>query len=312
MIIPSATFLVTRSTLERRFLLRPGPVTNQVITYCLFRAAQRYDILVHAYSAQANHFHAVVTDTRGQLSDFMHWLDRHIALCLMKHYERTHPHRQLEGIWSKQPFSATLLMTPEAIVDKIVYVLTNPVKDGQVPDYRQWPGVTSRPSHWHRPVRTARRPKLYFNQKSEEHREVDRHVSIPLQFADRRPADFVQDIEEKILAKQRACAATMAAEGRPFRGARAVLTQRPFDAPHGRRAKHGMNPRLAATGNPQALRQGIAALRSFRERYREAWNKFRSGIAAVFPAGTYLMRRLFNCPCEPVDVPWCCLACGPG
>jgi hypothetical protein len=28
----------------------------------------------------------VVTDTRGELSLFMGWLDRHIALCMLEHY----------------------------------------------------------------------------------------------------------------------------------------------------------------------------------------------------------------------------------
>ena len=60
------------------------------------------------------------------------------------------------------------------------------------------------------------------------------------------------------------------------------------------------------------MQQGIAALRSFRERYREAWRQFCDGVRAVFPMGTYLMRRLYNCATEPLDAPWCCLARAPG
>jgi REP element-mobilizing transposase RayT len=310
--MPGGTYLVTRTTLERRLLLRPGTVTNEVITYCLFRAAERHDVLVHAVSTQANHFHAVVTDTRGELSDFMHWFGRHVALCLMEHYEKTHPHRQLEGIWSKQPFSATLLLTPEAILDKIAYTLTNPVKDRQVRDYRKWPGVTSRPGHWLEPLRYVRRPELYFNQDDKAHRQVEAHVTIPLQFADRTPAHFVRDVEALIGDKQRGIAATMAAEGRSFMGVKAVLRQDPFDAPKSRRPKYGRNPRLAAGANHEAMQQGIAALRSFRESYREAWIQFRDNVRTVFPAGTYLMRRLYNCVCKPLDAPWCCLATAPG
>jgi putative transposase len=89
----------------------------------LFRAATMHGVLVHAVCVESSHFHAVVSDPRGELSEFMRWLDRHVALCLMAHYRLSHPHRQLEGIWSKQPFGATLLLTPEAIIDKIVYVM---------------------------------------------------------------------------------------------------------------------------------------------------------------------------------------------
>ena len=234
MCLPGGSYLVTRTTLERRLLLRPGPETNEVITYCLFRAAERHDVLVHAVSAQANHFHAVVTDTRGELSDFMHWFDRHVALCLMERYEKTHSHVQLEGIWSKQPFSATFLVNEEAILDKLVYVLTNPVNDGQVRDYRKWPGVTSRPGDWLKPVRYARRPELYFNQDDKAHCEVAAQVTIPPQLADRAPADLVRDVEALVLEKQKGIAATMAAEGRTFKGVKAVLRQDPFDAPKGR------------------------------------------------------------------------------
>jgi REP element-mobilizing transposase RayT len=312
MCLPGGTYLVTRTTLERRFLLRPGPLTNEVVTYCLFRAAERHDVLVHAVSVQANHFHAVVTDTRGELSDFMHWFSRHVALCLMEHYAKTHAHCQLEGIWSKQPFSATLLLTPEAILDKVVYVLTNPVKDGQVRDYRKWPGVTSRPGDWLQPVRYARRPELYFKQCDEEHREVAAQVTIPPQFADRTPVDFVRNVEAMLADEHKAIAATMAAAGRSFMGVKAVLRQDPLDAPKSRRPRYGLNPRLAAGGNREAMQQGIAALRQFRERYRDAWKQFRDNARTVFPAGTYLMRRLYNCMCEPLDAPWCCLACAPG
>lgn len=312
MCISGGTYLVTRTVAERRFLLRPDPVVNEVFTYCLFLAAEKHAVEIHAVSVHSNHFHAVVTDTIGELSDFMRWLDRHVALCLVELYAHTHPTRQLEGIWSKQPFGETLLLTPEAILDKIVYTLTNPVKDGIVRDYRKWPGVSSRPGDWLQPTRYARRPKLYFDQDRKQQREVAARLTIPRQFADRAPADFARDVEAFIADKQKSVAATMAAEGRSFMGVKAVLRQDPFDAPHNRRPKYRRNPRLAAGGNSEALQQGIAALRHFRERYREAWSRFRHGIKIVFPAGTYLMRRLYNCLCEPLDAPWCCLACAPG
>ena len=130
MSVDGGTYLVTRTTSERRFLLRPDAVVGEVFTYCLFRAAALHGVLVHAVCVESTHFHAVVTDVRGQLSEFMRWLDRHVALCLIEHYRGAHPGQNLEGIWSKQPFGATLLLTEAAILDAIVYTITNPVKDG--------------------------------------------------------------------------------------------------------------------------------------------------------------------------------------
>ncbi len=311
MCVPGGTYLVTRTALERRFLLRPGPVVAEVFTYCLFRAAEQHGVLVHAVCVESSHFHAVVTDTRSELSEFMRWLDRHVALCLVEHYRKAHPGQNLEGIWSKQPFGATLLLTPEAIVDKIVYTLTNPVKDGLVRDYRKWPGVVSRPGDWLKPVRYARRPELYFDQDDEEHATVPARLTIPPQLADRDREALVRDVEAHIRDRQRAAAATLAHEGRSFMGEKAVLRADPFDSPTSTRPKYKLNPRLAAGGDHEAMQQGIAALRNFRECYREAWHRYRRGLKAVFPAGTYLMRRLYGVCCEPLDTPWCCRAPAP-
>jgi REP element-mobilizing transposase RayT len=84
--VPGGTFLVTCTTHDSRFLLKPSPVVEQVVLYCLFRAAARHDVLVHAAVVESSHIHLVVTDTRGLLSDFMTWLDRHVAVCLLEHY----------------------------------------------------------------------------------------------------------------------------------------------------------------------------------------------------------------------------------
>ena len=308
MSVPGGTYLVTRTTSERRFFLRPDPVVGEVFTYCLFRAANMHGVLVHAVCVESSHFHVVVTDTRGELSEFMRWLDRHVALCLVEHYKTAHPGQNLEGIWSKQPFGATLLLTEAAIVDAIVYAITNPVKDGLVRDYRKWPGVVSRPSDWLRPVRYARRPVLYFDQDDEEHTEVPARVTIPPQFKDRDPEAFVRDVEAHIREAQRAAATTIAHEGRSFMGDKAVLRADPFASPTSARPKYQINPRVAAGGDKDALQRGITALTLFRETYREAWRKFRRGLKAVFPAGTYLMHRLYGVCCESLDTPWCCRA----
>ncbi len=310
MCVSRGTYLVTRTTLECRFLLRPDPVVEQIFLYCLGRAAELCDIQIHAVCVESNHLHMVVTDTEGKLSEFMHWLDRHVSLCLMEHYRRTHPHRQLEGIWSKQPFSATLLLTPEAILDKIVYTLTNPVKDGMVHDYRKWPGLCSRPGDWLEPERWVDRPKLYFKERPDYAAAAVNFVPPP-QFTNRDTSDLVSDVEALIRDKQTAVRAGRRQGRRPILGVKAVQRADPFDAPRSRRPMGRLNPRLAAGGNKEAMQQGMLALRGFRDAYREAWHEFRQNLKATFPGGTYLMRRLYDVECKPLDaVCWCALAPG--
>jgi REP element-mobilizing transposase RayT len=306
MCVPGATYLVTRTCDQRMYLLKPDPVVEQIVLYCLFRAANQFSILVHAASVESNHLHSVVTDPRGELSEFMKWFDRHVAMCLIAHYRRTHPRRHLEAVWSKHPFSATLLLTHSAILDAIVYTLTNPVKDGLVPDYRKWPGLNNRPSDWLQPVRYAARPALYFDQRKPEWSEVPYQFTIPPQFANRTPERFVRDVEALISEQQNALRASRT--GRGFAGVQRVLAVNPFDSPDSIRPKGKLNPRLAAGGDSAALTHGMLALRLFRDAYRKAFEAFRRGLAVVFPAGTYLMRRLYGVACHPLDASWCARA----
>lgn len=48
-------------------------------------------------------------------------------------------------------------------------------------------------------------------------------------------------------------------------------------------------PHVAPGGVPEALRLAIQALRAFRLACREAWNRFKQGLHAVFPGGTLLV-----------------------
>jgi REP element-mobilizing transposase RayT len=306
MCVPAATYLVTRTCDQRMYLLKPGSVIAQVVLYCLFRAANQFGVLIHAISVESNHLHLVVTDPRGELSEFMKWFDRHVAMCLIAHYRRTHPQRHLEAIWSKHPFSATLLLTENAILDAIVYTLTNPVKDGLVPDYRKWPGLNNRPTDWLQPTRYAPRPSLYFDQRKREWAEVSYQFTIPPQLSDRTPGLLVRDVEAMIAGQENALRTSRS--GRGFAGVQRVLGVDPFDSPDTVRPKGKLNPRLAAGGDTAALKQGMLALRLFRDAYREAFKAFRRGLAVVFPAGTYLMRRLYGVACHALDASWCARA----
>jgi putative transposase len=312
MCVPGGTYLVTRTCANRRFLLKPSALVNQTFLYCLARAAALHGILLHALCVESSHFHVVVTDTRGELSQFMHWLDRHVARCLVEHYQETHPRQHLEGIWSKGHFGATLLLTHEAILDAIVYALTNPQKDGLVVDYRKWPGLCSRPRDWLAPERFAPRPELYFDPSKTELAKLGYRFTVPPQFADRDPEAFVRDVEALIRDAQRATCATLAAERRSFLGVNGVLAADPFDAPKSVRPKGRLKPCLAAGGHHEVMIEAKRALRYFRQRYREQWRLFCTGAAAIFPGGTLLMRRLFNVACEPLDAPWCLRAAATG
>ncbi|MDD9932804.1 MAG: hypothetical protein OXT09_04335 [Myxococcales bacterium] len=109
-----------------------------------------------------------MTDLEGRLSEFIQEFQRTAARCLMQYYRAKFPSAHFEGLWSAAgPYTDTLLVNAAAIFDKLTYTFTNPVKDGLVRDYRQWPGFNTRPSHWRQGPRTVARPDFYFKHTPE-------------------------------------------------------------------------------------------------------------------------------------------------
>jgi putative transposase len=305
MSVPGATYLVTRTTVMSLFLLTPSKIVNQIMEYCVARAAGAYGILIHAVSVESNHFHLVVTDTRGCLSDFMQELNRSAARCLLEHYRDRFPQRRLDAVWSHaQSFSATLLLTPNAILDKIVYTLTNPVKDGLVRDYRKWPGFNTRPGDWRDGLRTARRPNVYFKNTPEE---ISYAVCAPGQLGE-SVEHAISTVELLIRNAQQQAAVELAAESRGVMGVNGVLATNPLDAPTTPRPVGDLNPTLAAGGDHDALVNAKLALKLFRLAYRAAWKEFKEMASATFPGGTLLMRTRFKQVCTALDACWCVTA----
>jgi REP element-mobilizing transposase RayT len=305
MSIPGATYLVTRTTVMSLYLLTPSETVNEIMEYCIAWAARGRGILIHGISVESNHFHMVVTDTEGRLSDFMQELNRCSARCLLAHYRERFPKRRLENVWSNaRPFSATLLLTPQAVLDKLVYTLTNPVKDGLVRDYRKWAGLNTRPSDWRMPGRTVGRPNFYFKNTPDE---LTYQVTVPSQLGDSLE-HAIATVELHIRDAQQQAAVELAAQRRSVVGAAAVVGTNPFDAPSTPRPIGALNPTLASGGDRKALSIAKQALKLFRLAYRAAWQDFKAGAQALFPGGTLLMRTRFGQPCHPLDAYWCMTA----
>jgi putative transposase len=259
-------------------------------------------IIIHAVSIESNHYHMVITDLEGKLSEFIQELNRSAARCLLAYYRQRFPELRIDAIWSAaHSFSAPLLLTRNAILDKLVYTFTNPVKDGLVRDYRKWPGFNTRPSDWARGERTVARPDFYFKNTP---KVLTYRVERPAQL-DGDLDTVIASVETQILDRQRQAATDLAAQGRSVLGVKAVLATDPRDAPNTSQPRGNLNPHLAAGGDGEALRTAAKALRTFRSLYRQAWSLFKQGLQATFPGGTLLMRKRFGAACDPLDAYWC-------
>lgn len=304
---PGVTYHVTHTTVGRQFLLRPDAVVNQIMLFCLFYAAKECDVLVHSVMVESNHFHAVITDLKGNLSRFMHRLDMLSAKCLIAHWQKQYPELYLAQIWSTAKYNAVVLPNANAVINAIAYDATNPIKDGLVSDFRDWPGLKSRPGDWLQPARTVQRPLgLAFKDSSKKDREVPVKYVVPPALRDRRSELAVDDVHARIRDVTRSIRKERAFAGKGHLGAKAVMAMRPFDSPSTPRIKGKRTPTFAAGGDTELLKEGLKRVRAFRQGYRDCIQRFLGGARdVVFPAGTYLMRVRFRATCDDWSPPWC-------
>lgn len=281
-VVPGATYMITRSTTQREFLLRPSALTNQIFLYCLAVAAERTGVLVHAVCVLSNHYHAIVTDPLGRLPEFYGWLHEFVG----KHLNATYG--RWENCWSTEPTSRVRLLDAAAVLDKVAYTIVNPVEAGLVSHHTQWPGVLL-----YRPgCTTIERPEGFFRDNGPTPPRVTLElVPPPIGVAD---ADVVEVIERCVTAREAQHRATARRKGRRFLGRAAVLAQRHTGRPRTREPRRNLSPRVASR-NKWARIEALQRSKAFVAAYRAAWHRWCAGVRDVlFPAGTYLMARRFD------------------
>lgn len=297
-ILPGRTYLVTRRCVQRQYLLRPDDATNAILEYCLGEAAARFDIELVAWGCMTNHYHAVVHDRLGKLPAFLEQFHKMVARALNARWQRH------ENLWSTDQTCVTYLPTPEAVFEKVVYVLTNPSNDHLIDRLVDWPGVTS--LH-HLDGRTTRhaRPTSFFRANGPMPESVElRAVQPPCSRLVETQSQWAARVRAAVEDAERTQRERRLRDGRRIAGRKAVLELSPFDSPR-TPGDHGTAGSSIAGRDKQLRDQSLARLRIFRERYFDARQDFlRGNREAEFPAGTYRLRRLgVRCaPPEPAAI----------
>ncbi|MEM7262568.1 MAG: transposase [Planctomycetota bacterium] len=289
-VLRGTTYLVTKRCAFRWFLLTPTPFVTQVMLYCLAVAANRFGVAVHAACVMSNHVHLVLTDYKGWLPKFMHWFNLQSSKCLNAHYGRAGP------LWEDRPYSRVTLngevetedvidplSCDDDILDKMVYVLTNPVSAGLVPCGEDWPGLRTGFLEGGREEISVERPKLYF--KSPPPKAVLSVVRPPC-YQDLSDEEFSELLEARVLEREQQARSQFEDDARDFEGAERVVTQDIYEKPATEEPVGGANPRVA--GRDRWRRE---------ERFRrdEVWlldyvfalREFPADPTVEFPAGTY-------------------------
>jgi putative transposase len=288
-IVPGATYLLTRRALRRHLLFRPDAAITKLIIYALAVSARRYGIQVHALCAMSTHLHMVVTDVQGVLPRFLLSFHRIVAL-------GTKVLRAWEGpVWGHEATSAVRLLTREAVVQKIVYTLANPVAAGLVRRARDWPGAKVLGDELGRGVLRAARPEVYFDPANPAWPEVAAlPITLPPCIDACHAEAFRRQVAAELAREEAKACAEMRSRGAPVLGAERVIEVSPLERATSFEALGERNPTFAVGhGNGDAWRSAAGAVRAFRSAYRAALDRWRTGVrSVVFPGGTWWMRVL--------------------
>jgi REP element-mobilizing transposase RayT len=288
-VLPGTTYLVTRRCFQRQFLLRPSAATNGVFSYVLAVAAHRFGVRVHAFCVLSNHFHLVVTDPGARLPAFEQYLDSLVARALNASLGRW------ESFWAPSSYSAVALIAPEDVIDKVAYVLANPVAAELVRHGSDWPGLWSAPEQLGAQVISISRPGKFFRRNGCMPDVARLELTLPPGFGS--VEDFRRQVVSALATREEAATTARVAQGRSVLGVAKILRQDPTASPSTCEPHRKLRPKVAGRDKWKRI-EALSRLHSFLCAYREAWTAMRAGIQEVlFPAGTYWLRIAYGVRC---------------
>jgi putative transposase len=282
-ISPGAIILLTRRTAERQFFLRPDDETNQILLYCLAVAAKRCNMGVILPSFLSDHHHTSLLDRDARSPEFTEHFHKLTARAMNALRRRT------ENLWSCAAPSVVRLVDRAAVMDKLVYAATNPVRHGLVERVSDWPGVNGLEALLEQRTITVKRPKYFFSPDGDMPEEETLDLVLPPELGD--PDEFRRELRERVAAAEAEYAAERARTGRRVLGRRAILEQSWRDRPSTPPAPPGGLRPTIATKNPAARVAALQRNTAFGVAYYVARQLWLAGFAVIFPPGTYWLRR---------------------
>ena len=289
-VLPGDTVMITRRTLRRHHLFRPDSAIRQLYLYTLGVCAKQFGILVHAVTLMSTHEHLIVTDTQGRFPDFLRRLHRLVSL-------GTKVLRKWEGsTWDHEQTSVVRLLTDQALLEKLAYVMANPVQAGLVRHARDWPGITVLPQELGRRTWALGRPEVYFDASNPQWPDtVELSLTLPpILQRSYHPHEVRAAVGEELERQERLAHTEVNKRGWRFLGANRVRRLSPYRRATSFELLRDRNPTFAVgRGERKAFFAAVAELRAFRHAYRQALERWRAGLrSVVFPQGTWCMCRV--------------------
>jgi putative transposase len=287
--------MVTRRCTQRQFLMRPDRETNNAFIYRLVVAAEKAGVQILFTAAMSNHHHAGIHDPHGNYPAFIEHFHKLFAKCQKALRGRR------ENFWSSEQTSVVRLVDPDDIIDKMIYALTNPVKDGLVEraPALAWRHISGLAFERYAPRRNP--PQALLPRRRTYARDRASFARSPTRLYLR--TRFATLVSERVRAVEETAAAERRRTGTQVLGRSAILKQRWSDRPGSREPRRQVNPRVAARSK-WSRTEALLRNRAFRDAYAASREAFAAGIQdLLFPAGTYWLRRFAHAPCVPLPDP---------
>ena len=286
------TYMITRRCIQRQFLMRPDAETNNAFIYCLAEAAVEFEIDVLFTVAHTNHHHTGIYDRHGNFPEFLERFHKLFAKC------QNVLRGRFENFWSSEQTSVVVLEDGNAVMEKMTYALTNPVKDDLVEKAHEWPGVNAFDAITNDLPMRAHRPRHFFRASGRMPLFVELKFQRPEAFKDLSPTEFASLVRDNVTRAEEAASIDRKSRGVRVLGREAVLRQDWSGFPKSREERGQFNPRVA-TRNRWRRAEALQRDREFRANYIAARLEFLKGRRdVIFPPGTYWLRRFAQVNCE--------------
>lgn len=271
-------------------LLRPSAGLTALIVGLLARAARLAGVAVHAYAFLSNHYHLLVSVADAQqLASFMNFFNSNLARGAGRLV------RWREKFWGRRYQAIVVSGEEEAQMSRLVYLLSQGVKEGLVASPYDWPGAhcaralvegTAIAGRWHNRTLESKAQRKTLALDPEAFVEQEQLTLAPLpcclelepEAYRARIRAMIEEIE--IDGRQRE-----AETGMPPLGSDAVCRQDPHHEPN--QLKKAPAPLVHAAA-PEVRRALRRAYFSFLAAYRHAAGLLRDGVKEVeFPDGAF-------------------------
>ncbi len=289
-VFPGQFLIIQRRCTQRQFLLRPDDETNNAFTYLLAEAAQRFGIQIILPQMMSNHHHTAAYDPHGNHVEFR----EHFHKLMAKSQNALRG--RWENMWSTEEPCIVEPVAREDLLNRLVYIATNPVKDGLVEKVHHWPGPKFVQALLSGATIKAKRPRHFFREDGPMPDELELDLKIPEHVPGRDA--LLAELERRIAEVEEQCAKERQQSGRRVVGRRCILRQSWRDTPNSREPRRNLRPRVAARDSFDRI-AALVRNAEWKAAYRSARLQWLAGFDVEFPHGTYWLRRFATVHVKP-------------